>query len=50
MQWLLKFGAGREWRLIEKLAVDIADMVLGEFKPQGVLVEVKKSTIPEAGV
>jgi dihydroneopterin aldolase len=48
-QRLLKFGAGREWRLIEKLAVDIADMVLREFKPSGVSVEVKKFIMPEAG-
>jgi dihydroneopterin aldolase len=48
-QRLLKFGENREWRLIEKLAVDIADMVLEEFKPQGVSVEVKKFIISEAG-
>ena len=45
---LLKFGDGREWRLIEKLAADIAEMVLGEFKPQSVVVEVKKFIIPQA--
>lgn len=47
-QRLLKFGAGREWKLIEKLAADIADMVLVEFKPLSVSVEVKKFIIPEA--
>lgn len=47
-QRLLKFGADREWKLIEKLAADIADMVLAEFKPQSVSVEVKKFIIPEA--
>ena len=47
-QRLLKFGAGREWKLIEKLVSDIADAVLAEFKPQGVTVEVKKFIIPEA--
>ena len=47
-QRLLKLGEGREWKLIEKLAADIADMILAEFKPQGVTVEVKKFPIPQA--
>jgi 7,8-dihydroneopterin aldolase/epimerase/oxygenase len=47
-QRLLKFGEGRRWKLIEKLAADIADMVLSEFKPQSVTVEVKKFPIPQA--
>jgi dihydroneopterin aldolase len=47
-QRLLGFGAGREWKLIEKLAADIAAAILAEFKPQSVSVEVKKFIIPEA--
>ncbi len=47
-QRLLKFGDGREWKLIEKLAADIADLILAEFKPQNVTVEVKKFPIPQA--
>ncbi len=47
-QRLLKFGEGQEWKLIEKLAADIADMILTEFKPSDVSVEVKKFIIPEA--
>lgn len=47
-QRLLKFGEGKSWKLIEKLAADIADMVLAEFKPQTVAVEVKKFPIPQA--
>jgi 7,8-dihydroneopterin aldolase/epimerase/oxygenase len=47
-QRLLKFGEGRSWKLIEKLAADIADTVLSGFKPQNVTVEVKKFPIPEA--
>jgi 7,8-dihydroneopterin aldolase/epimerase/oxygenase len=47
-QRLLKFGEGREWKLIEKLAADIADVILAEFKPQSVSVEVKKFIIPQA--
>ena len=47
-QELLKFGTGREWKLIEKLAADIADAILQDFKPQSVSVEVKKFIIPQA--
>lgn len=47
-QRLLKFGEGREWKLIEKLAADIADAIMSEFKPQSVRVEVKKFIIPQA--
>ena len=45
---LLQFGEGREWKLIEKVAGDIADTVLAEFNPQAVMVEVKKFIIPQA--
>jgi 7,8-dihydroneopterin aldolase/epimerase/oxygenase len=47
-QRLLKFGDGRSWRLIEKLAADIADTILAEFKPLSVSVEVKKFIVLEA--
>ena len=47
-QKLLKFGEGREWMLIEKLAADIAGLILAEFKPPAVTVEVKKFIIPQA--
>lgn len=47
-QRLLKFGEGKSWKLIEKLATDIGDMILAEFKPAGVSVEVKKFPIPQA--
>jgi dihydroneopterin aldolase len=47
-QMLLKFGEGKSWKLIEKLAADIADAILSEFKPQSVTVEVKKFPIPQA--
>ena len=47
-QRLLNFGAGREWRLIEKLAADMAEMILAEFQPLAVTVEVKKFIIPQA--
>jgi 7,8-dihydroneopterin aldolase/epimerase/oxygenase len=47
-QRLLNFGEGRSWKLIEKVAANIADMILIEFKPQAVTVEVKKFAIPQA--
>jgi dihydroneopterin aldolase len=46
-QRLLKFGDGKSWKLIEKLATDIVDTILTEFKPQSVSVEVKKFIIPQ---
>ena len=47
-QRLLKFGEGKSWKLIEKLATDIHEMILCEFRPQSVSVEVKKFPIPQA--
>ena len=47
-QRLLNFGQGREWKLIEKLAADIADLLLAEFKPHRVFIEVKKFILPQA--
>lgn len=47
-QRLLQFGEQQEWKLIEKLAADIADTVFREFKPSAVSVEVKKFIIPQA--
>lgn len=45
---LLAFGEGRSWKLIEKLAADIAATVLVDFCAEAVTVEVKKFIIPEA--
>ena len=47
-QRLLKFGEGREWKLIEKLAADICEMILSKFKPRNVSVEIKKFPVPQA--
>jgi dihydroneopterin aldolase len=47
-QRLSGFGEGRSWRLIEKLAADICEMILAGFKPMGVMIEVKKFIIPQA--
>src|SRR5215813_2318196 len=45
---VLKFGEGRSWKLIEKVASNLADYVLSEYRPDAVLVEVKKFTVPQA--
>ena len=47
-QELLKFGERRSWKLLEKLAVNVADHVMARFKPETVQVEVKKFPIPQA--
>ncbi|MGH7951885.1 MAG: dihydroneopterin aldolase [Limisphaerales bacterium] len=47
-QRLLMFGEGKNWRLIEKLADDVSEMILSEFKPQSISVEIKKFAIPQA--
>jgi dihydroneopterin aldolase len=45
---LLEYGEGRSWKLIEKVATDVAAVVMNEFRPQGVTVEVKKFAVPQA--
>ncbi len=45
---LLKFGEGRSWKLVEKVVTNIAERIIAEYKPQSVLVEVKKFSIPQA--
>lgn len=45
---LFKFGAGRNWKLLERLVTNIADMILARYKPESVLVEAKKFVIPQA--
>ena len=47
-QRVLKYGEGRSWRLLEKLATNLADVILNEFHPAEVAVEVKKFVIPQA--
>lgn len=47
-QYLLDYGQHREWKLIEKLAGNIAADLLAKFKPQRVSVEVKKFIISQA--
>ena len=44
---LIGLGEGRSWKLIESLAVEIAGIVLSEFKAAQVSVEVRKFIVPE---
>jgi dihydroneopterin aldolase len=44
---LASFGRRRSWKLIETLAVDMAEMILREFKPKRVTLEIKKFILPE---
>jgi dihydroneopterin aldolase len=45
---VLKYGEGRNWKLIERLASNLADFILAEHNPEAVLVEVKKFVVPQA--
>ena len=45
---LAEFGNNREWKLIETLAVDLAEMILRECEPTRVSVEIKKFVLPKA--
>ncbi|MGD0812319.1 MAG: dihydroneopterin aldolase [Verrucomicrobiota bacterium] len=44
---LAGFGRRRSWKLIETLAVDMAEMVLREFKPKRVSIEIRKFILPK---
>src|SRR5579863_7382387 len=43
-----RYGEGKEWKLIEKLATGVGTLVLAKFSPQAAEVEVKKFPIPQA--
>ena len=45
---LTAFGRRRSWKLIETVAVDMAKMILREFKPLRVSIEIKKFILPKA--
>jgi FolB domain-containing protein len=46
-QRLLTLGEGRAWKLIETLAVEIAQTILREWASRAVTVEIKKFILPE---
>src|SRR5262249_54065730 len=45
---IIHFGKDCHWQLIETLAADLATMVLDQFAPKQVRIEVKKFVIPQA--
>ncbi len=47
-QQLLSFGDDRSWKLIEKLAVEIAEMILKDYGARSAEVTIKKFIIKEA--
>ncbi len=47
-QELTKFGEGQSWRLLERLASELADFILARYRPLAVVVEVKKFVLPQA--
>jgi dihydroneopterin aldolase len=47
VQGVKSFGDKREWRLIEKLASDLAAMLLKNYRPAKVAVEVRKFIVPD---
>lgn len=46
-QRVAEFSGARSWYLIETLASEIADLVLREFSPLSISVEVKKFVLPQ---
>lgn len=42
-----RLGVGKSWRLIERLADDVAGLILSEFGPTRVTVKIKKFILPE---
>jgi 7,8-dihydroneopterin aldolase/epimerase/oxygenase len=48
IQRLKGFGEERSWKLIETLAVDIAEMILHDFRPARVDVVIKKTVFKDA--
>jgi dihydroneopterin aldolase len=48
LKLLQKLGEGRNWKLIESVARDIAERILAEFPVENVTIEIKKFPFPEA--
>ena len=47
-QRIKELGADREWRLIEKLAADVATLAMSDPRVQAARVEVRKFILPDA--
>ncbi len=48
MKAVVAYGHSRSWKLLERLATNLADMIYSEYHPQAVMVEVKKFPFPNA--
>ncbi len=48
VELVLRYGDGRDWKLIEKIAAGLGNLVLAKFSPEAVMIEVKKFPIPQA--
>jgi len=46
---LRQWGDDKSWNLIETIAVQAANLILAEFKPESVTVEVQKFVLAETG-
>jgi dihydroneopterin aldolase len=46
---LRHWGQGKNWKLIERLAAEAAELILAEFGPAQVSVEVKKFVLADTG-
>ncbi len=44
---LLQYGQGRNWKLLERLAANLAEFVLAKYHPERVTIEIKKFVIPQ---
>jgi dihydroneopterin aldolase len=42
-----QWGENKSWKLIERVARDVAELVLADFRPVQAAVEVKKFVLPE---
>ena len=47
-QELARYGQNRSWKLLERLTTNVAELIMTKFKPQTVVVEIKKFAIPQA--
>ena len=46
-QRLRQWGADKTWKLIERIACEVADLVIAEFHAEQVAVEIKKFVLSE---
>jgi 7,8-dihydroneopterin aldolase/epimerase/oxygenase len=47
-QEILRYGEGRSWKLLEKVATNLIELLMTKFKPDDMTLEIKKFVIPQA--